>query len=424
MSTSKDQERAISLMSEGKSVFLTGGAGTGKTFTIEEFCRRNPERKVARLATTGAAAQLVGGQTVHSFFGLRPRMHMPHDLRCSASIRALMKKFDTFIIDEISMLRIDQFQAIRDRMFSAGRGYGDFAGYQLIASGDFSQLPPVITDEEIEPLSHLYGPGNRFAFQSRYWKGLITAELTTMHRQADDLIFAEWLAGIRRGEMPDVEFINQRVAARPDTSIILTATNKAAFAINEEEMEKIPGGHYRIEGQIVGDFDKRNMRVAPVYGLKPGARVVICANNRDEGYVNGSSGQLVECRRDGAGLPVGIVQLDAGSRVIVRSHTWENLAYTISKEGKVEHKVIGEYTQLPLLPGWAITIHRSQGMSLEQVHVDTRGVFESGQSYVALSRATKLDALTLAAPVTEEAFIFDEDVRTFVGNGYRPAMAA
>ena len=399
-------------------MFLTGGAGTGKTETIKTYLKRNPDRKVARLATTCAAAQLIGGQTVHSFLQTSRDLHVPGNTQVKTHLRMKVKKFDTLIIEEASMMRIDLLHNMRDVLFGSARGYGDFAGYQVIMVGDFAQLPPVLPDEETQALASLYGEDNLYAFQSRIWKSLKTCELTTIHRQADDLHFAEWLQTMRRGYLPDLEYINQRVHAPAHGAVKLVSTNAMASGINEIEMAKLPGGVYRIQGQVRRDFALRDMRVPETLVMKPGARVILCANNPHAGYVNGSSGTFLHAHRDGENKPQADVMLDSGKQVTVTQHVWESVSFDPNMvvgegyEPQVEfgRRVRGTYEQLPILPGWAITVHRSQGMSLQSLHVDPRGTFEFGQLYVSLSRATCLSGLTLEAPVVEAMVMCDPRV--------------
>lgn len=413
MKLSEDQKLAIEAMERGESVFLTGGAGSGKTELVKEFVRRKAGKGIARLATTGAAAQLIGGQTLHSFFGLGIDIHMPHNTRVPERLKQKIKATNTIIIEEISMARIDHFQAIRDRLFGSAKGYGPFAGYQVIAVGDFAQLPAVLPEQEMKVIEELYGEGNHYAFQSRYWPELVRHELTTVHRQAADRDYADWLNVMRNGDIPDLDYINARIGSPDDAATHLVATNKAAEVINANAMARLPGGHYKIEGEVRNNFSDRNMRVPPILRLKPGSRVIICANNPQQGYVNGSSGILTGCSRAEDGKPVATVQLDDGRQVSVVQAVWENVSYDLGPGG-IQKNTLGAFRQLPLMPGWAITIHRSQGMSLERLHVDPRGIFEAGQAYVALSRATSLRGLSLASEVRPEHIIIDERVRNFM----------
>lgn len=387
---------------------------------MNRFCEASPERRIARLATTGAAAQLVGGQTLHSFFHIGRDIHRPGDLSVSESLRRKIRNYDGFLIEEVSMLRVDEMRQIRDILKGSARGYGEFGGYQLIAVGDFSQLPPVLPAGEVRPIVALHGPDALFAFQTPSWESLETHELTTIHRQAADAGFASWLGALRRGEAIDLAYVNSRVARRPDNAVCLVATNRAAEQINEARMRELPPGRYRVPGEIRGDFPERQMRVPETVELKPGARVIICANNRDGGYVSGSSGTLKDVHRSPEGEPQARVILDGGREVIVTRHTWENVTFESGADPEKDasdtnfgRRVRGSMRQLPLLPGWAITIHRSQGMSLEQAHVSPAGSFEAGQIYVALSRVTSLAGLTLEGPVLKEHIITDPRVSEY-----------
>lgn len=416
MQLSEDQEDAVTRLEMGESLFLTGGAGTGKSATIQEFLRRRPSLPVARLASTGAAAQLIGGQTVHSFFRLPPAIHIPGRVDIPAGVQRSLRGARIILIDEISMLRIDAFQAILDRLRGCRKGPGPFAGFQLVVVGDFAQLPPVMTESERDVVAHHYGDGALFAFQSPAWDALGRAELTTIHRQAEDLSFARWLDGMRRGETPDIRLVNDRVGASSDEAVKLVATNKAAGAINDREMARLPGDFIHLEGRSGGAFSERDMRVPMHLSLKVGARVILCANNAQNGYVNGSTGRLVRCGLDASKKAFAHVRLDGGRLVNVVPHAWESVAYVAGGAGSAPftRQVTGAYRQLPILPGWAITIHRSQGMSIPKVHVDPRGIFEAGQAYVALSRATSLAGLTLEAPLEPRHVMIDPRVTGFI----------
>lgn len=396
---SPDQQTAHDALVAGKSVFITGGAGTGKSTLVNHFCR---DRKVAKLATTGAAAVLIGGQTAHSFLRISPYMHKPGVIRESQGLDPRTMKriasFDTILIDEVSMARIDVFQAMVETLGLARKARGG-RPFQLIAVGDFAQLPPVLTREERPALRQYYGD-RLFAFEHRAWSGLEPHSLNVIHRQSGDPTFAHWLSEVRRGRFPCVEYVNQRVSAPLDDAVRLVTTNAAAKRINDEAMNRLRARDIIISGQVGGNFNEKNARVPLSYRMREGARVIICYNNQFAGYVNGSTGTLMRVLgRDGNPDRRAIVRLDNGRDVIVSAATWENVSYEKDQTGNYEPMIKGSFTQLPLLPGWAITVHRSQGMSLERVHADLRNSFESGQAYVALSRATSLDGLTLEAPI-------------------------
>ncbi|MCE6959633.1 AAA family ATPase [Cereibacter sphaeroides] len=421
MDLSPDQKNAVTRLEAGESLFLTGGAGTGKSETIRAFLERNPTRPIIRLASTGAAAQLIGGQTVHSFFRLPFSIHMPGPVEVSKKTLAVLRRTSTILIDEISMLRIDVFQAVVDRLMSARRGPGPFGGYQLVAVGDFAQLPPVMPWSEKQAVEHGYGRGALYAFQAKTWKDFGMAELTTVHRQAGDRPFAEWLGRLRLGEIPDLDMVNGRVREALPGAVKLVAINRMAQEINDREMAALPGDWATNEGRVSGAFSERDMRVPVQLALKPGARVILCANNMLAGYVNGSTGQLLELGRDEEGRTRARVRLDTGRVVSVTPFCWEASAYAPHAGAAGFSRIVtGTYTQLPILPGWAITIHRSQGMSIPRVHIDPTGIFEAGQAYVALSRATSLSGLTLATEVRPEDVLSDPRIRPMLSTRIRP----
>jgi hypothetical protein len=411
-----DQLAALTAMQAGKSVYLTGGAGTGKSTLVKSFLAGTSQR-FAILGTTGSASQLIGGMTVHKFFGLGSEVYQPGTKSVPDHVRQRLSNVDGILIDEVSMLRIDKLQEIRDTLFQCAKGFGAFAGFQVILSGDFAQLPPVMTDTDRGAIEAIYGTNQLFAFQSRHWKGLVFCNLKTLHRQAEDLEFAQILNDMRMGHVPDIALINGRVAPAPDGAVRLVAKNKSADAINGEMMRKIDGKHFRIEGNWNGDFQPRDMRVPPQLILKPGARVIICANDPAGQYVNGSTGTFVRAARDEDGTPVGHVQLDRGGLAIVPRKTWQSLSYDITEDkqgnAQVGHRISGEYRQLPILPGWAITVHRSQGMTIQNLHFDPEGTFETGQIYVALSRAPALASLTLARAINPADIRQDARVSEF-----------
>lgn len=399
---SDDQRTALDALKSGRSAFITGGAGTGKSTVTKQFCHG---RNVAKLATTGAASVLIRGQTAHSFFGMRPQVHVPGSVRdgkVEVSSKALrrMASFDGILIDEVSMLRIDMFQCIIETMGLAKTMRGG-KPFQLICVGDFAQLPPVVTEEERRVLRDMYGSA-MFAFEHAAWSALDTHELSVIHRQSADSDYAKWLAGVRHGHVPDVNLVNSRVGAAPEDSVRLVATNAAAARINDEKMNALPGRDVILRGKLRGDFNPSNVRVPEAFPMRRGARVIICKNNKQAGYVNGSTGLIMEIGYSNKGKLLAKILLDSGKTVQVTEGVWEQISYERSPTGDYEAKVRGTYTQMPLLPGWAITIHRSQGMSLDSVHADPQGLFTSGQAYVALSRATSLEGLTLESPVDRE----------------------
>lgn len=411
---SEDQKHAAKVMMSGRDVFLTGGAGTGKSFVLNAFLNRSGKRFL-KTATTGAAATIIHGSTLHSVMGLPTHVHEPGGhIEIKDKTISLLRSVDGISIDEASMLRIDTFQALLDVLERASQKIRK--RIQLIMTGDFAQLPPVLTEREAEVLRHYYGDA-LFAFEHPEWSRFAVCSLTTAHRQGDDLAFARWLGEIRSGRTPDLDLINARVApGRPEGAVVLVATNDGAARINNDARDDLDGApEFVFEGFAMGPFPQTDMRVPPRMTLPVGARVIICANDRsgDRAFVNGTTGHLVEKTKDDEA----IVDTDAGTRVIVPPTTWDRTEYEpVIENGEVvgyEQEVVAAYTQTPILPGWAITIHRSQGMSLPRVHVDPRRMFVAGQAYVALSRATSLAGLTLEHEMGIEDVIHDERVRAY-----------
>lgn len=411
---SQDQKSAAKLMMSGKDVFLTGGAGTGKSFVLNTFMKKSGKRFL-KTATTGAAATIIRGATLHSTMGLSSNIHKPDSItQVKDKAMSLLRTSQGITIDEVSMLRIDTFQALLETIDLASKKL--WKRPQLILTGDFAQLPPVLTDREREVFEHYYGD-KLFAFEHPRWSDFSVASLTTFHRQGGDLTFAKWLSDIRGGKVPDMDFINQRVTnKRTEGAVNLVATNDKAARINNDARDELDDSNeFLFEGTVMGPFQQQDMRVPPRMTLPSGSRVIICANDRsgDRAYVNGTTGTLISGNDEGEAL----VETDEGRRVTVPPATWERTEYEpVMENGKVtdyQENTIASYTQTPILPGWAITIHRSQGMSLPHVHIDPRGMFIAGQAYVALSRATNLSGLTLASEMTEEAIMHDDRVTRY-----------
>lgn len=399
MEWSPDQEKALTALRSGRSCFITGGGGTGKSTLVRAYCE---EARVAKLAMTGAAAVLIGGQTVHSFFGMPPHVHKPKDVtngktKVSNTKLKRIASFDAILIDEVSMMRVDMFQFMIEVLNVVTKMRGG-RRIQLICCGDFAQLPPVVTDEERQVLRSHYG-NDVFAFQHPAWASLEVHELDVIHRQSKDEEFARWLKEVRHGAMRDASILDDHVAPARPGAVLLSATNAEANRVNDAEMAKLRGRPARLKGKIQGSFNPRNVRVPEELVMKKGARVIICKNDQHGAYVNGSTGEIIALGLNKKGALSAQVLLDSGREVSVTPATWEEISYERDADGDYEPRIRGTYTQMPLLPGWAITIHRSQGMTLESVHVDLSKVFETGQAYVALSRATSLAGLTLAKRV-------------------------
>ena len=395
---------ARAALEDGRNVLLTGKAGTGKTTFLEWF-RKDSTKNIAVVAPTGVAALNVRGQTIHSFFELKPGFVAPdHTFRIRN--RKLFQSLDLLIVDEISMVRADLF----DAMATILRQYGPnprqpFGGVQICLVGDLLQLPPIISPAEREAFHHLYaGP---YFFQAQAWQPeqFTTIAFDDVFRQRDPA-FVALLNRIREGQRtPDLlAALNQRVGvvAEEDGIVTLTTTNARATAINEARMAALshPGRIYT--GEAAGNFTAsgQNLPAPEQLLLKPGAQVMFTRNDVPaRRWVNGTLGVVRHLEAD-----VVIVEVMRGDRprlYEVEREIWKAVKYRLDDDsGEIRAEETGHYTQFPLTPAWAVTIHKSQGKTLDRVLIDLdRGAFAPGQLYVALSRCRTLEMLTLTRPV-------------------------
>ncbi|WP_245454125.1 ATP-dependent DNA helicase [Aquabacter cavernae] len=410
--------RALAHIEAGAgTIMVLGGAGTGKTTFLHDL-RKEPRGRQVFLAPTGVAALQLGGQTIHSFFGIPPRILNPDEVKPRVQVRRLLKKLDRLVIDEISMVRADLLDTV-DRSMRIARDRDEpFGGVQVVLVGDFLQLPPVVPYAEQEMLERM-GYGGPFAFDALSLRARAVARVpfTKVHRQSDD-VFIAMLSAIRRGIglREAVEALNAACVRdhRPGTMpVLLTPTNARADAYNQRGLAALAGGERTFAGLLKGEFGLEGDRL-PVperLALKPGARVMALRNDPARRWVNGSVGTVV-----GIGAHSALVRLDAGPTVEIESFTWERLRYGWDEAtGRIEAQVVGTYTQLPLAPAWAMTMHKAQGLTLEDVRIDFEGgAFAAGQAYVALSRARSIEGLSLVRPIRHSDIRFDRRVAAFV----------
>ncbi|MEM7774821.1 MAG: AAA family ATPase [Pseudomonadota bacterium] len=401
-------------------LFVTGRAGTGKS-TLLRLLRDELSEDAVVVAPTGLAAINVGGQTIHSFFGLPPRLIQVGDIKRSRYGR-VMRKLSTVIIDEVSMVRSDMMWAIDQSLrMNRGRPREPFGGARLLLFGDLHQLPPVIRDvEEATHLEDTYG-GPFFFDISALQEGVGTQllELSHVFRQTDETLVSV-LDRIRDGsaDEDDLELLNARVSPIRTLSeglsfVILTPTNEAANRINRAYLDALPGATYRFEAGVSGEFNPRAQPTEAELFLKEGARVIMLRNDPDRRWVNGTIATVSELTEDRIWVDVN------GVRSEVEPVAWENRRYAFEQEsGKITESVAGTFKQFPLRLAWAMTIHKSQGLTLDQVYIDLgRGTFAHGQAYVALSRCRSLDGLVLARPLQPRDVLFDPRA-----TGYRSAF--
>ncbi len=444
MDLNEEQKNALEAMMSGRNVFLTGAAGTGKSTVLRSFIA-NCNRNCAVLAPTGLAAVNVNGSTINSFF-LLP-MGLIHEgnigpLTSRRRIEAL-RAVKTIVIDEISMVRSDIFAAMDLRLRAvAAPSNGDkpFGGKQMIVIGDFFQLAPVVKSD-IEGMFLKANFGGEYAFQTDLWKHARFASfsLGTIYRQKDDGLFISALNCIRDGNIatPAVdcgegdirsgaEIINDGSCIAEgrefrENAVNLCTTNREATAINAAAMAKLPGPKTTFRAAITGEFPASSFPTDELLELVPGARVMLLCNKRlSDGvfqYVNGDIGVISAINAEG--VPSVRIALDKGGEVTVEGHCWDNCRYVAEKDPEtgvtsLRKESIGQFVQLPLRLAWAITIHKSQGMSFDAVNLRLgNGCFSHGQLYTALSRCRTLDGLRIDRPIMDEDAIVDQEVLDF-----------
>ena len=398
------QEQAYELIRDTyTSFFLTGKAGSGKT-TFLRRVQKEISKNFIVLAPTGVAAILAGGQTIHSFFGF-PLEAMPLGRvgRISPERYNIIKNVDTIIIDEVSMVRCDLIDAIdatlRDCLYSTA----PFGGKQMVFSGDLFQLEPVLVGEaEKAVISDNYHTDKPFFFKAKVFgrMRLPKIEFKKIFRQ-DDTAFLDILNNIRSGvvRQADLDVLNIRVdTAVPEDNMVITlcSVNKRADRINAERLDAIKEEAFTFDGKVEKEFDEKKMPVKKQLVLKKGAQVMFCRNDPMQRWANGTLGKVT--RLDAANI---YVMVEDGKEYKVEKAVWESTNYQYDPEKKkVEKTVTGTYTQYPLKLAWAITIHKSQGMTFDKMVLDlSSGIFSDGQLYVALSRVKSLGGLYLSHPI-------------------------
>jgi len=412
-----------------QSLFLTGKAGTGKSTFLRYVCREVKKKHVI-LAPTGIAAINAGGSTLHSFFKLPFHPLLPDDPRFSyrklreflkykKSQIKLLNEVELIVIDEISMVRADIIDFI-DRIL---RVYchnmrEPFGGKQLLFIGDVYQLEPVIKNDERDILSHFYP--NPYFFSARVFQemNLVSIELKKVFRQKDAGFIAA-LDHIRCNQITELELklLNtryeneERQGKEGELNIVLATRRDNVDYINQTELEKLPGDIITARGTIQGDFPESSLPTLLNLEIKTGAQIIFVKNDPDKRWVNGTLGIISQIDQEEEILRV---ITEDGNEVLVMPERWSNVRYTYNdKEKKIEEEELGTFTQFPIRLAWAITIHKSQGLTFNNVTIDfTGGTFAGGQAYVALSRCTSLDGLVLKRPITfSDVFVNPEVVK-------------
>lgn len=413
-----DVSTIVQLLTNDRTpLLIVGKAGTGKSTLIRYISKLSQFRNNAILAPTGMAALKVSGQTIHSFFRLPPRLLDDKAISFQRANRA-WRHIDTIFIDEISMVRADVLDAMDTILRRERKNSSPFGNVRIVMVGDFFQLPPVANESDRQILGEM-GYRSPFAFHSRaISQGLIrTYELTRVHRQSEQE-FIDNLNALRtiEGVSDAVERLNEkchrqhREGAKP---ILLTGSNAKAVSLNNRALSKLSTTQKTYSATFSGDIDfQAGAQIVPeTLKLKPGARVIAMKNDPSRQWVNGSLGTVEKLLPDSV-----LVNFDSGrSAVEVRRMGWEKTRYTWNEATKsIQCEIVGTYTQIPLNLAWSITIHKAQGLSLDDVRVDlSDGAFASGQVYVALSRARSLSGLSFSSPIAESDVFFDYQVREF-----------
>ena len=420
-----------------RNIFLTGKAGTGKT-TFLKYIRENCPKQIAVVAPTGVAAINAGGVTIHSFFQLPlspfipevksfsdkkgetiNRNSLPGRQRLTNEKKKVMQELELLIIDEISMVRCDTLDAIDAVLRHVRHRYNEqFGGAQVLFIGDMYQLPPVIPEAEWSLLSEFYN--SQYFFDSRVMseEQPVYIEFNKIYRQSEEK-FIRLLNQIRHNEL-DAEgasLLENRfqpffLHALRDGYIILTTHNYKADAINADELQKLPCKLFSFKAEITGEFYEKSYPADELLQLKKGAQIMFIKNDSEKTkrYFNGKIGIVTKLSEDEI-----FVQCGSGEQEIaVKKETWENIRYTLNKNThQLEEEVLGSFTQYPLRLAWAITIHKSHGLTFEKAIIDAEEAFAAGQVYVALSRCTNLNGLIVQSRIKKSSLTCDERIVRF-----------
>lgn len=417
------------------NLFLTGKAGTGKT-TFLKYVQQNTRKQTVTTAPTGVAAINAGGVTLHSFFQLpfipylssssgfygdnaaTNQYNLIRSIRFNREKIALLNDLELLIIDEVSMLRADMMDAIDDilRHFR-NNPHEPFGGVQVLLIGDLFQLPPVVGDKEWNILRGEYDSPFFFSSKVMEVNAPLFIELKTIYRQSDER-FINLLNNIRNNDVEewDLELLEEHYQPYMDeageNTITLTTHNFKADQINQQELAKLDGETYTFDAEVSGEFSESAYPTEAKLALKTGAQVMFIKNDADpeKRYFNGKLATVKAIQKDKI-----ILELEGSGRELqLGKEKWQNIRYVVNKDtNRIEEEEIGSFTQYPLRLAWAITIHKSQGLTFDKAVIDAGNSFAAGQVYVALSRCRSLDGVTLLSKIQAQSIKSDERIIAF-----------
>ncbi|MCH5596499.1 helix-turn-helix domain-containing protein [Niabella ginsengisoli] len=413
-----------------RSIFLTGRAGTGKTTFLQNFVQKTA-KKFAIVAPTGIAAINAGGITIHSMFGLplttfaptaefidrNEAINIPNLLphfKYRRDKLKLLRTLEILIIDEVSMLRCDVLDMMDLALRSARKSQQRFGGLQILFIGDLHQLPPVVKSESETILYSYYN--SPFFFEAKALEGLslLTVSLTKVYRQTD-AVFLQMLNAIRDNDLQNINFDLLHSRYQPEFEpeefyVHLVSHNYMADAINKQQLKALPGKSRIYRANIQGEFKPHLFPNEEELELKEGAQIMFIRNDKEEKrFYNGKLATVVELKDD----EIKVLPQDETRELTIVREKWENKKYFIDQENNVAEDVIGSYEQFPFKLAWAVTIHKSQGLTFDKVIIDAGRSFTSGQVYVALSRCRTLEGIVLKSKIPANAIINDDRIHRF-----------